>query len=197
MRFVGLTGGIGSGKSTVAAGLAARGAVVVDADRLARDALVAGTPGFDAAVDLFGPEVVMTDGALDRGRVARIVFADEEKRRALEAIVHPEVARATAAVLDEHRDTDDVVVLESPLLIETGTYEGCDVVVVVRADPQVRIARLVKRGMDATDARARIAAQMPATEQAALADIVLDNDASVEDLAERVDALWRDLSSAR
>jgi dephospho-CoA kinase len=197
MRFVGLTGGIGAGKSTVAAMLAARGAVVVDSDRLARDALARGTRGFDAAVDLFGPEAVDAGGGLDRARVARIVFADDEKRRALEAIVHPEVARATAAALDAHRDTDDVVVLDSPLLIETGTYRGCDVVVVVRADPEVRVARLVQRGMDAADARARIAAQMPAPEQAALADVILENDGAVGALAERVDALWRDLSSAR
>jgi dephospho-CoA kinase len=197
MRFVGLTGGIGAGKSTVAAMLAARGAVVVDSDRLARDALARGTRGFDAAVDLFGPEAVDAGGGLDRARVARIVFADDEKRRALEAIVHPEVARATAAALDAHRDTDDVVVLDSPLLIETGTYRGCDVVVVVRADPEVRVARLVQRGMDAADARARIAAQMPAPEQAALADVILENDGAVGALAERVHALWRDLSSAR
>jgi dephospho-CoA kinase len=197
MRFVGLTGGIGAGKSTVAAMLAARGAVVVDSDRLARDALARGTRGFDAAVDLFGPEAVDAGGGLDRARVARIVFADDEKRRALEAIVHPEVARATAAALDAHRDTDDVVVLDSPLLIETGTYRGCDVVVVVRAAPEVRVARLVQRGRDAADARARIAAQMPAPEQAALADVILENDGAVGALAERVDALWRDLSSAR
>jgi dephospho-CoA kinase len=183
MRFVGLTGGIGAGKSTVAAMLAARGAFVVDSDRLARDALAPDTPGFDAAVALFGPEVLTADGVLDRAHIARVVFADEEKRRALEAIVHPDVA-------------DDVVVLDSPLLIETGTYQGCDVVVVVRADPEVRVARLVDRGMDADDARARIAAQMPAAEQAAVADVVLDNDASIAELAERVDALWGDLSSA-
>lgn len=197
MRFVGLTGGIGSGKSTVAAMLAARGAVVVDSDRFAREALAPGTPGFKSAVALFGSEVVDADGELDRARIAQVVFADPEARRALEAIVHPEVARATAAVVQERRDTDEIVVLESPLLIETGTYRGCDVVVVVAADPERRVARLVERGMDAADARARIAAQMPAAEQAALADVVLDNDGTVADLAERVGALWRALSSAR
>ncbi len=197
MRFVGLTGGIGSGKSTVAAMLAERGALVVDSDRLARDAVAPGTPGFDAAVNLFGPEVVDADGGLNRARVAQVVFADEAKRRALEAIVHPEVARLTAAALEEQRNTDAIVVLDSPLLIETGTYRSCDAVVVVRADPALRLARLVERGMDAADARARIATQMPAPEQAALADVVVDNDGSIEDLAQAVDALWRDLSSAR
>jgi dephospho-CoA kinase len=197
MRLVGLTGGIGSGKSTVAEMLAERGAVVIDADRLAREAVARGTAGFDAVVALFGPEVVDASGDLDRARIAEVVFADEDKRRALESIVHPEVARRTAETLKRHRDTTDVIVWDTPLLLEGSLGEGCDMVVVVRADPQVRLRRLEERGMTADDARARMATQMPPAEQAALADLVLDNDGDRAALGEQVDALWRDLSSAR
>jgi dephospho-CoA kinase len=197
MRLVGLTGGIGSGKSTVAGLLAERGAVVIDADRLAREAVAQGTSGFDAVATLFGPEVVDASGNLDRARIAGVVFADEDKRRALESIVHPEVARRMAQVLAEHRDTSDVIVWDTPLLLEEGLGEGCDVVVVVRADPEVRLRRLEDRGMAVDDARARMAAQMAPEDQAALADEVLDNDGDRDALAEQVDALWRRLSSAR
>lgn len=197
MRLVGLTGGIGSGKSTVATMLAQRGAFVIDADGLARDAVARGTSGFDAVVALFGREVVDVSGELDRARIAGIVFADEEMRRALESIVHPEVARRTAQMLEEHHDTADVIVWDSPLLLEEGLGEGCDVVVVVRADPEVRLTRLVERGMAEGDARSRMAAQMAPEDQAALADVVLDNDGDRAFLADQVDALWRDLSSAR
>jgi len=106
------------------------------------------------------------------------------------------VAEEVARILDEHRSTDDVVVLDSPLLVETGTYRACDTVVVVRADPELRVARLVARGMDAADVRARIAAQAPTAEQVAVADVVVDNEGTPEELAARIDALWRDLSSA-
>lgn len=197
MRLVGLTGGIGSGKSTVAAMLAERGAVVIDADGLAREAVARGTAGFDAVVALFGPQVVDAAGDLDRARIAGIVFADDEKRRALESIVHPEVARRTADTLERHRDTADVVVWDTPLLLEGGLSEGCDLVVVVRTDAQVRLRRLEERGMTPDDVLARMAAQMPPEEQAALADVVLDNDGDRTALSAQVDALWRDLSSAR
>jgi dephospho-CoA kinase len=196
MLFVGLTGGIGAGKSTVAALLGERGAVVVDSDVLAREAVARGGPGFDAAVSLFGPAVLDAAGDLDRAQIAAIVFADEEKRRALETIVHPEVGRGVAKVLEAHADTGDVVVLDSPLLVETGIYRGCDVVIVVRADPEVRLARLVDRGMTEADARARIATQASAEEQIAVADVVIENEGSPADLERRVDAVWRDLSSA-
>jgi len=197
MRLVGLTGGIGSGKSTVASMLAEMGATVVDADQLARDAVAPGTHGFDAVVALFGDDIVDASGELDRARVAAIVFSDEDMRRALESIVHPEVARRTADVLDAHRDSEDVVVWDTPLLLEGGLSEACDVVIVVRADPKLRVQRLVERGMAAGDARARMAAQMPPDQQAALADEVIDNDGDRAALAEQVEALWRDLSSAR
>ncbi|MEO8476696.1 MAG: dephospho-CoA kinase [Actinomycetota bacterium] len=196
MRFVGLTGGIGSGKSTVAAMLAARGAVVIDADALAREAVEPGTPGFERVVDAFGPGVVDTEGRLDRAALASIVFADPERRAMLESIVHPEVARRAAAVAAAHAETDDVLVLDSPLLIETGRYLDVEVVIVVSADQETQIARLVARGVAEDDARARLAAQMPLAEKAAVADVVIDNEGTLEELESQVDRLWSDLSAS-
>jgi dephospho-CoA kinase len=192
--LVGLTGGIGSGKSTVAGMLAERGAVVVDADRLARDAVAPGTAGFDAVRDRFGDAVIAPDGSLDRAALARIVFADDEARAALEAIVHPEVRRRIAESVAAHAETDDVVVVDSPLLIETGAHEGFEVVVVVTAPLAERVARLASRGMSEDDVLARDAAQMPLEEKAALADVVVDNDGSLDDLESTVERLWADLS---
>jgi len=191
MRYVGLTGGIGSGKSTVARLLAERGAVVVDADALAREAVAAGTPGLDAVVARFGPAVLDADGTLDRAELAARVFADPVERAALEAIVHPVVRSGIAEILAAHADTDDVVVLDSPLLIETGAHADCDVLVVVTAPEDARVERAVVRGLEASDVRARIAAQMPLQDKVALADIVVDNAGSPADLAADVDRLWR------
>lgn len=191
MRYVGLTGGIGSGKSTVARLLAERGAVVVDADALAREAVAAGTPGLDAVVARFGPAVLDADGTLDRAELAARVFADPVERAALEAIVHPVVRSGIAEILAAHADTDDVVVLDSPLLIETGAHADCDVLVVVTAPEDARVERAVVRGLEASDVRARIAAQMPLEDKVALADIVVDNAGSPADLAADVDRLWR------
>jgi dephospho-CoA kinase len=194
--LVGLTGGIGSGKSTVASMLAERGAVVIDADVLARDAIAPGTPGFDRVVELFGDDVLSPAGDLDRARIAELVFHDEGKRRALEAIVHPEVARRVAQTAGEHAGTDHVVVLDSPLLIETGAHEACDVVIVVRASAGTQLSRLVEHGMDEADARARIAAQLPTEEKTALADVVIDNEGTLADLAVEVDRVWAELRDA-
>jgi len=194
MLLVGLTGGIGSGKSTVARMLADRGASVLDADAFARDAIALGTPGFDRAVALFGPEVVRADGDLDRGRIASEVFADAERRRALEAIVHPEVRRLIAEGVAGHVGTSHVVVLNSPLLIETGSDRDCEVVVVVSARPETQIARSVARGMDEADARARLAVQLPLGDKVERADVVLDNEGTLEALEEQVARLWDDLS---
>jgi dephospho-CoA kinase len=195
MRFVGLTGGIGSGKSTVAAMLTARGAVVIDADALAREVVEPGTPGFDAVVESFGPEVVAPDGGLDRGTLASIVFADPDRRALLEAIVHPAVVRRVAEIVAAHAETDDVVVLDSPLLIETGRHRDVELVIVVSAGTETQIARLVARGMDEADARARLAAQMPLAEKSEVADVVLDNEGTLDELERQVDRLWADLSS--
>ncbi len=195
MRYVGLTGGIGSGKSTAARMLADRGAVVIDADALARDAVAPGTPGAGAVSAHFGPSVVMADGTLDRPALAAIVFEDDRERAALEAIVHPVVARRIAETLAASAVTDDVVVLDSPLLIETGAHGDCDLLVVVDAPEDVRVARCVAWGMDAADVRARIRAQMPLGDKVAFADVVLDNAGTIADLGEHVDRLWDRLAA--
>jgi len=191
--LVGLTGGIGSGKSTVARMLAARGAVVIDADVLARQAVEPGTSGLDAVVARFGDGVLGPDGSLDRHALASIVFADDVARDDLEAIVHPAVRRAIAEAVAAHAHTDDVVVVDSPLLIETGAHEGFPVVVVVAASADARVARLVERSMAEADVRARMAAQMPLEEKMAVADEVVDNDGTEIDLEERVARLWSEL----
>ena len=193
MLLVGLTGGIGSGKSTVARMLASRGAVVLDSDGLARDAVEPGTAGYDAVVARFGPAVVAPDGSLDRAALASVVFADGTARADLEAIVHPEVRRSIADAVAAHADTGHVVVVDSPLLFERGANEGFPVVVVVTASDATRIVRLVARGMRESDVRARIAAQMPLQDKAALADVVLDNDGDESALEDQVDRLWADL----
>jgi len=191
--LVGLTGGIGSGKSTVAGMLSERGAVVLDSDVLAREAVEPGTSGFDAVVARFGDGVLRPDGSLDRHALASIVFADDAARADLEAIVHPAVRRAIAEAVAAHAHTDDVVVVDSPLLIETGAHEGFPLVVVVTASADARVARLVERGMDEADVGARMAAQMPLEEKVALADLVVENDGTPAELEERVDRLWSDL----
>jgi dephospho-CoA kinase len=195
MLLVGLTGGIGSGKSTVADLLAARGAVILDADAFARDAVRAGTDALASVIQRFGDGVVGSEGELDRARLASVVFADREALADLEAIIHPEVRRMIADGIQSHLDTDDVVVLVNPLLIEMGTHRDCDVVVVVSALPETQVARSVARGMDEADARARLEAQLPLDERARAADVLLDNEGSIEELETEVDVLWRDLTS--
>ena len=193
MLLVGLTGGIGSGKSTVARMLAERGAVVLDADVLGREAVERGTHGFDAVRDRFGDAALAPDGSLDRATLASIVFADDEARADLEAIVHPEVRRRIAEAVAAHAETDDVVVVDSPLLIETGSHEGFPVLVVVVASDEARLERLVALGLGLDDVARRMEAQMPLDEKAALADVVLDNDGTLADLERQVDRLWADL----
>ena len=194
MLLVGLTGGIGAGKSTVGRMLAARGAVVVDADDLARRAVEPGTPGHARVVERFGERVLAPDGSIDRRALAGIVFADRAARRDLEAIVHPEVARMFAEEAARHRGTDRVVVYVAPLLVETGHADAFDVLVVVSAPEEQQVERLVRdRGMTPEEVRARIAAQLPGAEKVRRADVVVDNAGSLEELERRVDALWRDL----
>ncbi len=194
MIRVGLTGGIGSGKSEVARLLAGHGAVVVDADALAREAVAPGTPGLAAVVAEFGPDVMAEDGSLDRAKLGRLVFADEQKRAALEAIVHPYVGRRSAELMAA-APPDAVVVYDVPLLVEKGLQDDYDVVVVVDADDDVRLDRLVGgRGMAADDARARMAAQTSRAKRLAAADIVVLNDGDLISLAQRVEEAWRDLS---
>ena len=189
MLRIGLTGGIGSGKSTVAALLAARGALVVDADRIAREVVEPGTPGLARVVETFGRGVLATDGSLDRAALAAIVFADPEARRRLDGIVHP-LVRARAAELTAAAPPDAVLVNDVPLLVETGQASSYDLVLVVEADTATRVARLVQRGLTAEDAHARIAAQASDEQRREVADVVLDNSGTPEQLAEQVDRFW-------
>jgi dephospho-CoA kinase len=186
---IGLTGGIGSGKSTVSALLAERGAVVIDADRIAREVVEPGTPGLAAVVAAFGDGVLTADGALDRPALAAVVFADPEARRTLDGLVHP-LVRARARELEASAPAGSVVVHDIPLLTETGQASAYDLVLVVQADPEVRVARLVQRGLTEEDARARIAVQATDEQRRAIADVVLDNSGSLEALARQVDRFW-------
>ena len=189
MLRIGLTGGIGSGKSTVSALLAERGAVVIDADRIAREVLEPGTPGLAAVVDAFGDEVVAADGSLDRSALAAVVFADPRARARIDGIVHP-LVRARAIELLSAMPADAVVVQDIPLLVETGQASSFDLVLVVEADVEIRVRRVVDRGLSEEDARARIAAQATDEQRRAVADVVLDNSGTVEELAEQVDRFW-------
>ena len=193
MLLVGLTGGLGAGKSTVSRMLEERGAVVLDADAFARDAVAAGTPGFARVVARFGDGIVGLDGELDRAKLAAIVFNDEVSLRDLEAIVHPEVRRMVEEGVSENAGRDRVVVLVNPLLIEMGTHRDCDVVVVVSTSAQTQLDRVVARGMGLEDAEARMANQLPLAERATYADVLLDNDGDIAALERQVNRLWRDL----
>jgi len=186
---VGLTGGVASGKSTVSAILAELGATVIDADRLAREVVEPGTPGLALIAETFGDGVLAADGSLDRAALAAVVFADPDARRQLDGIVHP-LVRARATQLAAAAPPGAVVVHDVPLLVETGQASSYDLVLVVEADPAIRVARLVQRGLTAEDARARIGAQASDEQRRAVADVVLDNSGTPERLAEQVDRFW-------
>ncbi|MGY1743391.1 MULTISPECIES: dephospho-CoA kinase [unclassified Blastococcus] len=191
MLRIGLTGGIGSGKSTVSRLLAERGAVVVDADAIAREVVEPGTPGLAAVVAAFGDSVLTPEGALDRPALGAVVFADAQARERLNAIVHP-LVRERAAELAAAVPADGVVVHDVPLLVESGQGRGGahDLVLVVETDLGTRLARLVRRGMTEDDARARIAVQATDEQRRAVADVVLDNSGTPEELAAQVDRFW-------
>jgi dephospho-CoA kinase len=196
MLLVGLTGGIGSGKSTVARLLGERGAVVFDADLLAREAVEPGTPGHAAVIERFGADVLAPGGALDREALASIVFADPSARRDLEQIVHPEVRRLFAEGSEAYRDTDRVVVFSAPLLVESGMYTAFEILVVVSATVATQIERLMRqRGMSEASIRARIDAQAPLEDKAAVADFLVDNEGTLDELESQVERLWNDLSA--
>ena len=196
MLLVGLTGGIGSGKSTLAKMLEERGAVVFDADLLARQAVAPGTPGHEAVVERFGADVLAPGGDLDREALASIVFADPAARRELEAIVHPEVRRLFAEGTEEYRDSRRVVVFSAPLLVETGMHTAFDVLIVVSTPPEVQVERLMRdRGMSEEAVRVRIDAQAPLEAKAEVADVLVDNEGTVEELEGQVDHVWSDLEA--
>ncbi len=196
MLLVGLTGGIGSGKSTVARLLEKRGAVVFDADLLAREAVAPGTPGHAAVIERFGADVLAPGGELDREALASIVFADPSARRDLEQIVHPEVRRLFAEGSEAYRDTDRVVVFSAPLLVESGMHTAFEILVVVSATVATQIERLMRqRGMSEASIRARIDAQAPLEDKSAVADVLVDNEGTLDQLESQVDRLWNDLSA--
>lgn len=197
MLKIGLTGGIGAGKSEVSRLLAAHGAVVVDSDVIAREVVAPGSEGLAAVVAEFGPQVLREDGSLDRPALGAVVFADPERLKALNAIVHP-LVRARSAELEAAALADGVpvVVHDVPLLVENGLGALYDLVLVVDAADDVRIDRLTRlRGMTEDEARARMAAQARREDRLAAADVVIDNSGGLETLAARVDEVWRELAA--
>ena len=190
MLLLGLTGGIGSGKSTVSAALAERGAVVIDADGVVRELQAPGGAVLAAMVEHFGEGILASDGTLDRQAVANIVFTDAEQLKALNAIVHPAVGAEIDARIEAQRSLDNIVVLDIPLLVENKPYspEG---VIVVDTDPEIAVDRLVRfRGFSATDARARMSRQATREQRLAEADFVLPNDGTPEELLPHIDTCW-------
>ncbi|MFC4007486.1 dephospho-CoA kinase [Nonomuraea purpurea] len=195
MLMIGLTGGIGSGKSEVSRRLAAKGAVVIDADKIAREVVEPGTVGLARVTAVFGDGVLRADGSLDREKLGSVVFADSEKLAALNAIVHPLVGERVAELRSQAAD-DAIVVYDVPLLAENNLASMYDAVIVVDAADEVRIRRLAEhRGMAESDAKARIAAQASREDRLAVADIVVPNEGSLDELDERVAEVWDDLLS--
>ncbi|MFD0257045.1 dephospho-CoA kinase [Kitasatospora indigofera] len=195
MLKIGLTGGIGAGKSEVSRLFASYGAVVVDADLIAREVVAPGTEGLAAVLAEFGPDVLRADGELDRPALGALVFADPARLRALNAIVHP-LVRARSAELEEAAAPDAVVVHDVPLLAENGLAPLYDLVVVVDAADEVRLDRLVRlRGMAEAEARSRMAAQATREDRLAVADLVIDNSGPLEALAPRVRQVWDELTA--
>jgi dephospho-CoA kinase len=193
MLKVGLTGGIGAGKSEVARLLASYGAVLVDSDAIAREVVEPGTPGLAAVVEEFGPRVLAADGTLDRPKLGRIVFGDPERLAALNVIIHPLVRRRSAE-LEAAAPPGAVVVHDVPLLAENGLAPLYDLVVVVDASAGTRLDRLVRlRGLPEAEARSRMAAQATREQRLAVADLVIDNDGPLDALAPQVERVWQAL----
>ena len=191
---MGMTGGVASGKSTVSALLRSLGAIVVDADALAREVVAPGTPGLAAVLTEFGPEMLGLDGGLDRARLGALVFADPARRATLEGIVHP-LVRARAAEIEASAPAGAVVVHDIPLLVETGQASSFDAVLVVDVPVEVQVARAVRdRGWSEEEARSRIAAQASREERLAAATYVVDNSGTIEDLRQRVAEVFAELT---
>jgi len=193
MLRVGLTGGIGAGKSEVSRRLAAQGAVIVDADMIAREVVAADTAGFAQVVEAFGRDVIGADGELDRARLGDIVFADEQKLASLNAIVHPRVG-ARMRELERAAGPSSIVVHDVPLIAENGLADAYDLVVVVDVSPRIQLDRLVRhRGMSRAQAQVRMAAQARREQRLSIADIVVDNSGSLAELDRQVGELWSEL----
>lgn len=196
MDVIGLTGGIAAGKSVIARRLAEHGAVIIDADQLARDAVAPGSPGLAAVAERFGPDVIAADGTLDRDALGRIVFADAEARSALNGIVHPEVRRRYREAVEtaEREDPRAIVVYDVPLLAEARARDEFALVVVADAPADARRARLIEqRGMDPAEADRRIAAQISDEERRDLADVLIDTSGTLEETLRQADVLWEQL----
>lgn len=195
MIEIGLTGGIGSGKSTVAAMLVEKGAVLIDADAIVREVQEPGTPVFRAMVERFGEGIVAEDGTLDRAAVAAIVFSDPDELKALNEIVHPAVADEMTRRREALAVTDATVLLDIPLLVES-QYSGLAGIIVVDVDPELAVERLVRyRGFTEDDARARISRQASREERLAIADFVIDNSGDLDHLREQVERCWEWIQS--
>ncbi len=197
MLLLGLTGGIGSGKSTVSAELARRGAIVIDADLVVRELQSPGGAVLAAMVELFGDAILAEDGTLNRQAVADIVFNDSEQLKALNAIVHPKVGEEIDGRIEAQRDSDNVVVLDVPLLVESKAYET-EGIIVVDTDPELAVQRLVEfRGFNADDARARMKLQATREERRAVAAFIVPNDGTQEELMTKIDECWTWIQSKR
>jgi dephospho-CoA kinase len=193
MRVLGLTGGIGSGKTIVGKMFAQLGAEIIDADQLARDVVEPGQPALGEIVERFGPDVLQVDGRLDRARLGGIVFADAAARAALNAITHPRIRERMAAAVSARKDLSGVLILVIPLLYESARTALVEAVIVVWVDPQTQLRRLVERGgLTDEQARQRIAAQMPLDQKRALADHVIDNRGTPEETRRQVEMIYRD-----
>jgi dephospho-CoA kinase len=198
MQLIGLTGGIASGKSVVAARLAEHGAVVVDADRIAREVVEPGTTALARIAEEFGTDVITADGSLDRAALGALVFESPEKRAALNAITHPAVAVRSHELFEAAAaaDPDAIVVYDVPLLVDAGRTDEFDLIVVVNASTETRVSRMIElRGMTRDEAMHRINSQATNTERLAIADVVIDANGSLEQTLAQADALWEKLSA--
>lgn len=200
MFIIGLTGGIASGKSTVAKMLVEKGACLIDADRLAREAVEPDRPAWREIVEWLGDEILLPDRNLDRARLGEIVFNDQGKLEKLNRIVHPRVGKRLMELSGEikNRDPDAVVVYDIPLLIEAGMQKMVDLVLLVYVTPEIQVSRLQQRdGLSRSDAEARIKAQKPLEEKKEQADLIIDNSGAVAETARQVDQFWRSLKKEK
>lgn len=194
MFLVGLTGGIGSGKTTVAKTFASLGAVVFDADKLAREVVELGTRGYAAVVELFGSDVLLPGGEVDRPALAKRVFSNDIERKELEAVLHPEIFHMLRERIKPFENTDSIVVFDAALLIESGFDDQCDMVISVEAPVDLRVDRVVREGLkNEADVRSRVAAQASEEVKAFRSDAIIQNNGTLEELKTQVDSIWAEL----